>query len=79
MKRTREPTEDAKYAQARIAISNKYNNKKNRAKTEARFGERAKATRKVKYVTKNGQVTKYERDDKRNKWNYIERTPIREY
>lgn len=77
MKITREATEDAEYAQKRLALANKYSNAKNRAKAEAQYGEKAKETRKVKYVTKNGQVTKYERDAKRNKWNYIERTPIR--
>ena len=58
-----EATERAKYAQARIAISNKYNNKKNRAKTEARFGEQAKETRKIKYVMKNGRYVRAESQD----------------
>ena len=53
-----EATEDAKYAQKRLALANKYSNKKNRAKAEARYGEKAKETRKIKYVMKNGRYVR---------------------
>lgn len=42
-------TERAKYAQKRMALSDKYNNKKRRAEIEAKFGKQAKETKKGKF------------------------------
>lgn len=58
-----EATEDAKYAQKRLAIANKYSNKKNRAKAEAKYGKKAKETRKIKYVMKDGRYVRAESQD----------------
>lgn len=58
-----EATEDAQYAQKRLAIANKYSNKKNRAKAEAKYGKKAKETRKIKYAMKDGRYVRAESQD----------------
>ena len=58
--KTREPTKDALYAQRRLELANKYSNKKNIAAAEAKYGETAKKTQKVKYAYKeDGTANKY--------------------
>lgn len=53
---TEEATESAEYAKKRLALANKYGNKKSRDRAEAKFGKKAKERRKIKYVMKNGRL-----------------------